>query len=207
MAKKKKEQCPYCGKWYVYLSRHKCKVKERLEAEEDEKTEAERRAERIEEKKKKLQRGLKKEEKKVLNLINQEKTIYFNELVELADIERTKLEQILDVLALQSRIKVRRELYNSSWTKHISSIEDYSDDIETEEVKVSKKKKDFIWDMFGRQPCFICPFVSRCNETNMDLFNPHHCPWLTDWIELSLTGGTYDANFEEIQAQLESEQE
>ena len=52
MAKKKKETCPYCGKSFAYLSRHKCKIKERIEGPTDEKSEVERRIERIEEKKK-----------------------------------------------------------------------------------------------------------------------------------------------------------
>ena len=51
MAKKKKETCPYCGKSFAYLSRHKCKIKERIEGPIDEKSDVERRIERIEEKK------------------------------------------------------------------------------------------------------------------------------------------------------------
>ena len=42
MAKKKKETCPYCGKSFAYLSRHKCKIKERVEGGVEDKTEAER---------------------------------------------------------------------------------------------------------------------------------------------------------------------
>ena len=52
MAKKKKETCQYCGKQFAYLSRHKCKIKERLEGSEEDKTQVERRIERIEERKK-----------------------------------------------------------------------------------------------------------------------------------------------------------
>ena len=47
MAKKKKETCPYCGKSFAYLSRHKCKIKERVEGVGEDKTESERRIERI----------------------------------------------------------------------------------------------------------------------------------------------------------------
>ena len=65
MAKKKKEVCPYCGNSFAYLSRHKCKVKERLESPEDsDKSEVDRRIERIEERKKHFTRNLKKEERK-----------------------------------------------------------------------------------------------------------------------------------------------
>ncbi|MHA1438749.1 MAG: hypothetical protein ACTSPD_14355 [Promethearchaeota archaeon] len=57
--------------------------------------------------------------------------------------------------------------------------------------------------MFSRQPCFICPFVGKCNETNMDYYNPYHCPWLTEWMETTLEGKKYQVNFSEIEANLE----
>ncbi|MFX0070271.1 MAG: hypothetical protein ACFFAO_04190 [Candidatus Hermodarchaeota archaeon] len=199
MAKKKKEVCPYCGKSFAYLSRHKCKIKERVEGVVDEKSEVERRLERIEETKKDLSRNLKKDEKTVLNLINRKKELYFEELLELTSKKRTDLEEILDILSLQSKIKITRELIDSSWTKRISSI-DYYEDLKVKEVKIDKKKKDFIWDIFGFQPCFICPYaIDKCNETNADQLNPHHCPWLTEWIEVSLKGGQYHINFDDIE--------
>jgi len=67
MAKKKKETCPYCGKSFAYLSRHKCKIKERVEGPLEEKSDVERRIERIEEKKKEFNRILRKDEITVLS--------------------------------------------------------------------------------------------------------------------------------------------
>ena len=78
-----------------------------------------------------------------------------------------------------------------------------NDDVKAKEIKIDKKQKSFIWDMFSRQPCFICPFHEKCNETNSDQFNPHHCPWLTEWIEISLERKEYDVNFDEIEARLQ----
>ena len=200
MAKKKKETCPYCGKSFAYLSRHKCKIKERIEGPTDEKSDVERRIERIEEKKKEFNRALRKSEKTVLNIINREKKLYFNDLRKLCDIESNELEEILDVLFLQSKINIKRELVEASWTKFINSIEDL--DVKVEVVKIDKDQKDFIWNMFSRQPCFICPFRSKCNDTNLDQFNPFQCPWLTEWIEISSNGEEYNINFDEIEAGL-----
>lgn len=198
MAKKKKETCPYCGKSFAYLSRHKCKIKERVEGVGEDKTEAERRIERIEETRKQIRRALKKDEKIILNLINRKKELYFDELLELTNKNRDDLEKILEILSLQSRIKLNRELIDSSWTKRINSIEKY-EDIKVKDVKINKKKKDFIWDLFGYQPCFICPYiVERCNDTNPNILNPHHCPWLTEWIEAYVEGKEYRVNFEEV---------
>ncbi|GAH05279.1 unnamed protein product, partial [marine sediment metagenome] len=82
MAKKKKEVCPYCGNSFAYLSRHKCKVKERVEgSEESEKSDVERRIERIEERKREGVRSLKKDEQMVFKHIMQQKDIYFDELL------------------------------------------------------------------------------------------------------------------------------
>ncbi|MFX1574005.1 MAG: hypothetical protein ACFFB0_14755 [Promethearchaeota archaeon] len=198
MAKKKKETCPYCGKSFAYLSRHKCKIKERVEGSIDEKSEVERRIERIEEKKKEFVRTLRKDEKKILDIINREKDLYFNDLLKLSDKKPNDLEEIIEILALQSKIKLRRELVDASWTKHIYSLEDI--DREVKEVKIDRKRKDFIWNMFSRQPCFICPFRDKCNDTNLDQFNPLYCPWLTEWIELTSKGKEYFINFDEIES-------
>ena len=77
MAKKKKEQCPYCGDWFTYLSRHKCKVQARMENKEDEKSATERRIERIEERKQDFTRKLKKEENEILAIIKKKKGFIF----------------------------------------------------------------------------------------------------------------------------------
>ncbi|MHA2280558.1 MAG: hypothetical protein ACXAC5_06880 [Promethearchaeota archaeon] len=141
-----------------------------------------------------------KDEKQILNLINREKDIYFNDLLKLSDKKPNDLDEMLDVLALQSKIKIKRELIDASWTKHITSIEEI--EVEVKEVKINKNQKDYIWNMFSKQPCFICPFWSKCNDTNMDQFNPYQCPWLTEWVEINLAGEDYNINFDEIKARL-----
>jgi hypothetical protein len=201
MTKKKREKCPYCGKSFAYLSRHKCKVKEHVEGPLEEKSDVERRVERIEEKRKEFNRNLRKDEKNVLNIINREKDILFNRLLQLSNKKRNELEEILDLLALQSKIKVKRELVDASWTKHIFSIEEI--DLKVKDVKLDKSRKDFIWKMFSNQPCFVCPFRDKCNESNLDQFNPRHCPWLTEWIEVSLAGEEYNINFDEIEPRMQ----
>ncbi|MGB5910331.1 MAG: hypothetical protein WBH31_03950 [Promethearchaeia archaeon] len=200
MAKKKKEVCPYCGNSFAYLSRHKCKVKERLVSPEDsDKSEVERRIERIEERKKHFTRNLKKEERIVLDIINKRGNLYFDDLLKYTNKNRNELDDILDILSLQSKIKVRRELVDASWTKFISAIEEI--ELKVKDVKIDESKKDFILDIFSYQPCLICPFITRCSETNNDRFNPKVCPWLTDWIYSLLKGKVYKVNFEEIQSE------
>ena len=54
-----------------------------MEGSEDDKSEVERRYERIEEKKKEVSRNLRKEEQVVLNIINKEKDLYFGDLLNL----------------------------------------------------------------------------------------------------------------------------
>ena len=195
MAKKKKEVCPFCGNSFAYLSRHKCKVKERVEGpEESEKSDTERRLERIEERKREGVRGLKKDEQMVFKQIMQLKDVYFDDLLEITNKEQIELDKILDTLVLQSKIEVTRELVVASWTKHITIMETF--DVKVKDLKIDKKKDDFILDIFSHQPCLICPFANKCNNTNLDQFNPKHCPWLSDWIKLSLEGIPYDINFE-----------
>ncbi len=195
MAKKKKEVCPFCGNSFAYLSRHKCKVKERVEGpEESEKSNAKRRLERIEERKREGVRGLKKDEQMVFKQIMQVKDVFFDDLLKITNQERVELDKILDILSLQSKIKVSRELVEASWTKHISLVESF--DIKVKDRKIDKTKNDYILDIFSHQPCLICPFASKCNNTNLDQFNPKHCPWLSDWIKLSIEGKPFTIDFE-----------
>jgi hypothetical protein len=127
---KKKEVCPYCGNSFAYISRHKCKVKERLEgSEESDKTDVERRLERIEERKKEGARSLRKDEKMVLRIISQEKDIFFHELLELTNKKRMELENILNTLYLQDKININRELLEASWVKRITIIEKIDVDV------------------------------------------------------------------------------
>jgi hypothetical protein len=201
MAKKKKEVCPYCGNSFAYLSRHKCKVKDRIEGSEDsDKSNIERREERREERKKEEGRNLRRSEKVVLEIISKEKEIYFEDLLHLTNLNLIELDKILDVLELQSKIKINRELIDASWTKHISLIEQIN--VEVKDLKIDLNKVDFILDIFSYQPCLICPFSSKCNDTNIDQFNPHHCVWLSEWINESLEGRIYRVNFDEIQSEL-----
>lgn len=196
---KKKEVCPYCGNSYAYISRHKCKVKERIEgSEESDKSDVERRLERNEERKKEGARGLRKDEKMVLRIISQEKDIFFHELLELTNKKRMELDKILGILYLQSKININRELLEASWVKRITIIEKI--DVKIKDINVNKNNKDFILDIFSHQPCLTCPFTGKCNNTNLDQFNPVHCPWLTQWVKTSLEGDIYKANFEELQS-------
>ncbi|MFX1276734.1 MAG: hypothetical protein ACFFBP_10880 [Promethearchaeota archaeon] len=197
MAKKKKETCPYCGKAFAYLSRHKCRIKERVEGAVDEKSEMERRIERIEEKKKNYSRDLRKDEKEIFSIITQKKDLYFSELLKLSNQTRENLEPILEQLALQSKILIERELMESSWTKRIKVIEMI--DLDVKEKEIDHDNKSFIWEQFTYIPCFICPFHDKCTDTNQDQFNPHYCDWLTKWIELNLEGQDYIVDFERIQ--------
>jgi hypothetical protein len=200
MAKKKKEVCPYCGNSFAYLSRHKCKVKERVEGSEDsDKSNIERREERREERKKEEGRNLKRSEKLILEIISKEKEIYFEDLLKLTNLDLIELDKILDVLELQSKIKINRELIDASWTKHVSLVEKI--DIQVKDITIDQNKIDFILDIFSYQPCLICPFLSKCNDTNIDQFNPHHCIWLSEWIYESLEGRIYKVNFDDLQTE------
>ena len=196
MAKKKKEICPYCGKSFAYLSRHKCKIKERVEGTVDEKSEVERRIERIEEKKKNYHRNLRKDERIILNLINQEKDLFFDDLLVLSKKSLDDLEKILEILSLQSKITVQRELKDSSWTKHITSIEDL--DVNVEDLNIDQNDNSFIWQNFSYIPCFVCIYENKCDFTNLDQFNPKQCKWLSEWIEANLEGREYIINFADI---------
>ena len=197
---KKKEVCPYCGNSFAYLSRHKCKVKERIEgSEESDKSDVERRLERIEERKKEGKRSLRKDEKMVLRIINQEKDIFFHKLLELTNKKRMELDKIVNTLYLQSKININRELLEASWVKRITIIEKI--DVKVKDIDVNKNDNDFILDIFSHQPCLTCPFTGKCNNTNLDQFNPLHCPWLTQWVKTSLEGQIYKTNFEEIQSE------
>jgi len=57
---------------------------------------------------------LHKDEKQILHIINREKDIYFNDLLKLCDKRPNDLDEILDILAIQSKVKIKRELIEAS---------------------------------------------------------------------------------------------
>jgi len=172
--------CPYCNQEFIYLSRHKCKVKQRLESE-DEETEQDRRQTRLEFLRKEIGRKLKKDESAILEIIRQEGELFIEELKEKGNISSDRIESILETLELKSKIMVQRELNAANWTKRISYIEDLRKETVKKSEKLDKRKEDFVWDMVWRVPCFICPFIDRCDNAQVK-FNPMFCTWFTDWI-------------------------
>ena len=118
MSKKKKEICPYCGGEFIYLSRHKCKVRARIESDDME-TEQDRRQTRLDFIRKEITRKLKKNEVSVLEIIMNEGEIFIEELQEKANLSSDKLEKILEVLKLKSKIKMQRELVDANWNIRI----------------------------------------------------------------------------------------
>jgi hypothetical protein len=196
MSKKKKEVCPYCGQEFLYLSRHKCKVRQRIESEDDD-TEQERQQARFDFRIKELSRKLKKDEISLLDLIRKEKELSLDDLKEKANIASDKLESILDVLELKSKIKIQRELTSASWTKYIFYIEEIEESISKKQDKVDIKKADFIWNLVWRVPCFLCPYINRC-DINQENFNPNVCVWFTDWVWYSLDKKMYQNPFEQV---------
>ncbi|GAH25799.1 unnamed protein product, partial [marine sediment metagenome] len=89
ISKKKREICEYCGGEFIYLSRHKCKVKQRIESEDVE-TEQDRRQTRLEFLRKELSRKLKKDETAILEIIKQEGELFLEELKEKGNISSNK---------------------------------------------------------------------------------------------------------------------
>lgn len=196
ISKKKREICEYCGGEFIYLSRHKCKVKQRIESE-DEETEQDRRQTRLEFLRKELSRKLKKDETVILEIIRQEGELFLEELKEKGNISSNKIERILETLELKSKIKVQRELDTANWTKRISYIEDLREETAKESKKIDTRKDNFVWEMVWRVPCFLCPFIEICDNTQVR-FNPMFCSWLTDWIWHCLDNKTYQNPFEGI---------
>ena len=193
---KKKEVCPYCGGEFIYLSRHKCKVKQRIESE-DEETEQDRRQVRLEFLRKEINRKLKKDEVAILEIIKKEGDLFIEELKEKGNISSDKLERILETLVLKSKIKIQRELETANWTKHISYVPDLSEETGKISKKFDRQKDNSVWDMVWRVPCFICPFIDRC-DTAQEKFNPMFCPWFTNWIWHCLEKKKYQNPFEGV---------
>lgn len=130
--------------------------------------------------------------------------MFIEELKKKGNISSNKIERILETLELKSRIKVQRELDSANWTKRIFYIEDLREKTAKMSKKLDKKKDDFIWDMVWRMPCFLCPFIDICDNTQVR-FNPRFCSWFTDWIWHYLDNKTYQNPFEGMDLNINEE--
>jgi hypothetical protein len=125
--------------------------------------------------------------------------VFFFKLLELTNKKRLELDKIVNTLYLQSKSHINRELLEASWVKRITIVEKI--DVEVKDLQIEREKNDFILDVFSHQPCLTCPFTGKCNNTNLDQFNPLHCPWLTQWVKTSIEGEIYEANYKELQSE------
>ena len=70
---------------------------------------------------------------------------------------------------------------NSRWINRVTKIEDYG-----LKIKSKKKSSKLIWDTVNDLPCFICPYIKKCNYGQKH-YNPKECEWLTEWLISNIT--------------------
>jgi len=169
-------------------------------------TEQDRRQTRLDFIRKEITRKLKKNEVAVLEIIMKEGEIFIEELQKKANLSSDKLEKILEVLELKTKIKAQSELAEANWTKRILYAEEISKiPVKESKKKIDKRKDDFIWDVYSRMPCFLCVYIDRCDNSQTK-FNPYICAWLTDWIWHSLDKKDYQNPFKGMEEDFSADQ-
>lgn len=188
MAKRKRDQkCPHCGRMFVYLSRHKCKLAPKDEDKKSSKKSS---------KKSKKRRNYSEIDKQVFLIIEKVERIYFHELhkkLEDEDISAKILKNSLERLAKKHKITLCNDLQEGVRRERIDLVEQY--DLKDSE-SLTKGEKEFLLDSFGNCPCFLCPVVDRCS-TGQNELNPVHCEHLKEWLRCNIEGEEYDNPFTE----------
>ncbi len=182
----KTQICPHCGRKFVNLSRHKCKVAPPLE---ETKTKAKKKGVKkskssVKKKsspklskseiaeKSRIRENLKKKsysliDSEILSLIETKKIIYQDEIIELAeskyDIDVKNVENSLFRLSNRQKITIKSDLKGGIRKDRIDFIEEY----EIKNKSAMKKKGDLAsWTVIEDCPCFLCPEVIKCNVGN-----------------------------------------
>ncbi len=130
-------------------------------------------------------------DKEVLDYINVAGStpILMDNIAHSLDLSRDEVKKSLSRLENKNppKIQTRLVMEDSRWVLEIRKIEEYG--IDHSKKKVSK----LIWDTVNDMPCFICPFSSKCSE-GQELYNPKTCPYLTEWLMITINKEEYHNN-------------
>jgi hypothetical protein len=180
-----KQICPHCGRKFVNLSRHKCKVAPPVEETKTKTKKKSAKKSKSSAKKKSSPKSTKSEiaeksrtkenskksfssiDKEILSLIETRKIIYQDEIIEIAeskyDIDAKNVEKSLFRLSNRQKITIQSDLKGGIRKDRIDFIEEY----EIKNKSSMKKKGDVAsWTVVEDCPCFLCPEVIKCNVGN-----------------------------------------
>ncbi|MBN2157316.1 MAG: hypothetical protein JW776_14820 [Candidatus Lokiarchaeota archaeon] len=188
---KKKTQCPYCGKLYISLARHKCKLAPNSEMEEENphNTNSTNDMSRFSGKKKLNYSEIDKE---VLVLVKKNQEIYKDEILESLNIDEKLLVNSINRLKTKQKIQIKSDLVEGIRKDLVKFIEEYK--MKTDPSDSNKNPNTITWETMGNCPCFLCPNVEKCNLGQNET-NPVHCQFLVDWINCRLSNTHYENPF------------
>jgi len=202
----KKQKCPNCGKFFIYLNRHKCPLlpKNYETTKSNEKKLLDGKKNVINKLKQdisdvninkinnnsfkstgliKKKKGFMEIDKEILELICTEKEIYSNEICVKLKLNPKLVERSLKRLEQKHRIIIKSDVIQGLRRDLVKFIEDYT--INNPNLISSTHKGELKWDTLGNCPCFLCPFINKCNPGHQD-HNPTTCPPLEEWIHCSI---------------------
>jgi len=187
---KKKTQCPYCGKLFVSLPRHKCKDAPNTETNDStlDTSEASSSSQPSSSKKK---RNYSEIDKEVLAYIKKKTEVYKDTLLKSLKIDEKLLVNSINRLKTKQKIQIKADLVEGIRRELIQYIEEYN---LKENCSESKNGNSVTWETMGNCPCFLCPNVTKCNFGQNET-NPIHCSYLVEWINSRLANTHYETPF------------
>ncbi|MHA1452529.1 MAG: hypothetical protein ACTSRD_06690 [Promethearchaeota archaeon] len=187
----KKTECPYCGKLFTSLPRHKCKLAPDADSKKSAKSDSTQSASNSAKNSAKKKRNYSEIDKEVLAFIKEHKDIYKDEVVSALTIDEKLLVNSINRLKAKQKIKIKKDLVEGIRKELIQYIEEYK---LKNKCADTKNGDSITWETMGNCPCFLCPNVSKCNYGQIET-NPIHCKYLVEWINSKLSNTHYESPF------------
>ncbi|MHA1341258.1 MAG: hypothetical protein ACTSRZ_14755 [Promethearchaeota archaeon] len=206
----KKQKCPYCGNYYVYLNRHKCPLAPKGNNESSNElhnkkaniqnqnnsslsssSNTVRKTITNKNSKSRKRRSYSKIDKQVLKLVSQENEIYFDVISEQLDINPKILERSLRRLEQKHKITFEYDIIQGVRKEKVKFIKEY--EISNNNSIISKNGQ-VEWETLGDCPCFLCPNTDKCNPGHTE-FSPIKCEHIHEWIQCSLSNTPYKSPY------------
>jgi hypothetical protein len=186
---KKKTQCPYCGKLFVNLQRHKCKLdpdSDSVDVISSSKSDS--LSQSASSKKK---RNYSEIDKDVLNFVKEHKEVYKDVILVKLKIDEKLLVNSINRLKTKQKIQIKSDLVEGIRKELVQYIEEYKLKGNCAETKDGE---NVTWETMGNCPCFLCPNVTKCNLGQNET-NPINCTYIVDWINCRLNNTHYENPF------------